>query len=500
MTSRFERIAKQRLEKLERIRARGINPYPRGYHRSHTAQEAVALLKQHEAAGELVSTRNLVDSNPSVSVAGRITARRNMGKISFLDLHDGSGKIQLLLGDLLNAIQIELLKEIDIGDILGISGRLFRTKTSEPTIAVSDLTLLAKSLQPLPEKWHGLSDVDTRYRQRYLDLISNPETKETFRIRSQVISAIRQFLNQKGFLEVETPVLQPSAGGALARPFITHHQALDQDFYLRIATELHLKRLIIGGFDKVYELGRIFRNEGISTKHNPEFTTLESYEAYADYNDVMKMLEKMVSQICKKVLGTTEVKFGDNIINFKPPWPRLSLREAIMQSSGIDFEKYPDADSLRAEILRLKMEVDPQKDRGRLIDELISTFVEPNLMQPTFLVDYPVEMSPLAKAKPDDKHLVERFEAFAGGMEIANAFTELNDPIEQRERFLQQQKQRKAEDEVEETIDEDFLLALEYGMPPTGGLGVGIDRLVMLLTGQQSIREVILFPQLKDKP
>ena len=500
MTSRLERIAQQRLEKLGRIRARGIEPYPRSYHRSHTTQEAVALLKQHEAAEEPVSIRNLVDSNPTVSVAGRITARRNMGKISFLDLRDGSGKIQLLCGELLNADQNQLLKEIDIGDIIGANGRLFRTKTKEPTIAVSDFTLLAKSLQPLPEKWHGLVDVDTRYRQRYLDLISNPETKETFKVRSQVIAAIRQFLNQRGFLEVETPVLQPSAGGALARPFVTHHQALGQDFYLRIATELHLKRLIIGGFDKVYELGRIFRNEGISTRHNPEFTTLESYEAYVDYNDVMRMLQEMVSQASQQVLGTTKVQFGDTTINLDPPWQRLSLREATEKYSGIDFEKYPDADSLRTEMLRLKMEVDPQKDRGRLIDELISTFVEPNLMQPTFLVDYPVEMSPLAKRKPDDDRLVERFEAFAGGMEIANAFTELNDPIEQRERFLQQQKQRQPEGEPVETADEDFLLALEYGMPPTGGLGVGIDRLMMLLTNQQSIREVILFPQLREKP
>ncbi|MBI2328722.1 MAG: lysine--tRNA ligase [Chloroflexi bacterium] len=507
MTSRLDHIAQQRRDKLDRIRARGTNPYPRGYHRSHTAQEAIALLKQDEDERQTVSTRGLRDSSPSVTVAGRIIARRNMGKITFIDLRDSSDKIQLLCGELLDADQTQLLKELDIGDIIGASGRLFRTKTNEPTIAASNLTLLAKSLQPLPEKWHGLADVDTRYRQRYLDLISNPETKETFKVRSQVITAIRQFLNRQGFLEVETPVLQPSAGGALARPFITHHQALDQDFYLRIATELHLKRLIIGGLDKVYELGRIFRNEGISTRHNPEFTTLESYQAYADYQDVMKMLEKMVARISQKILGTDKVKFGDNTIDFKPPWRRLSLREAIQKHSGIDFEQFPDADSLRAEMLRLKMEVDPQKDRGRLVDELISSFVEPNLVQPTFLLDYPVEMSPLAKSKPDNERLVERFEAFAGGMEIANAFTELNDPIEQRQWFKKQLENKRnitgvvpdiQENEVE-TIDEDFLLALEYGMPPTGGLGVGIDRLVMLLTNQQSIREVILFPQLREK-
>ncbi|MFC1976761.1 lysine--tRNA ligase [Chloroflexota bacterium] len=503
MASRLDRIAQQRLEKLDRIRARGTNPYPRGYHRSHTTQEAVEQLQKWESDVSKEVLDRLADRE-SVNVAGRITARRLMGKSAFFDIRDGSGKIQLLfqgIKDLnkFNEEQIQLFDDLDIGDIIGVEGNLLRTKSGEATVGVGDFTLLAKSLQPLPEKWHGLSDVDMRYRQRYLDLISNPDVRETFKVRSQVIASIRQFLNQQGFIEVETPVLQPSAGGALARPFITHHQALDQDFYLRIATELHLKRLIIGGLDKVYELGRIFRNEGISTKHNPEFTTLESYEAYADYNDVMKMLEKMVSEVSQQVLGTTEVKFGDNTIDFKPPWRRTNLREAIMQSSGIDFEKYPDADSLGAEMLWLKMEVDPQKDRGRLIDELISTFVEPNLIQPTFLLDYPVEMSPLAKSKPDNEHLVERFEAFAGGMEIANAFTELNDPIEQRERFLQQQKTRQSTDEEVETIDEDFLLALEYGMPPTGGLGVGIDRLVMLLTGQQSIREVILFPQLREK-
>ena len=493
MTSRLDHIARKRWEKLERIRARGINPYPYGYHRSHTTQQALALLKEQEASGATEA--------PAVSLAGRVMASRLMGKVSFLDIRDGLGKIQLYFrNDLLGQNILQLLDDIDIGDIIGVSGKLFRTKTGEPTLEVEDLILLAKSLQPLPEKWHGLSDIDTRYRQRYLDLIANTEAKEIFHMRSQVITAIRQFLNRRGFIEVETPVLQPSAGGALARPFITHHHALDQDFYLRIAPELHLKRLIIGGFDRVYELGRIFRNEGISTKHNPEFTMLGSYEAYADYNDIMRMVEEMVSEVSQRVLGSDKVKFGDEIIDLKPPWPRLELRQAIIKYSGIDFDDYPDANSLRAAMSGLKMEVDPQKDRGKLIDELISTFVEPKLIQPTFLLDYPVSMSPLAKTKPDEERVVERFEAFAGGIEIANAFTELNDPIEQRQRFLRQQKERKVEAEVEEVIDQDFLLALEYGMPPAGGLGVGIDRLVMVLTGQQSIREVILFPQLKEKP
>jgi lysyl-tRNA synthetase class 2 len=487
MASRLDRIAEQRRQKLERLRKRGINPYPYGYKRSHTTEQALKLIKQKEGA--------------VVSIAGRIMANRPMGKISFLDLRDGSGKIQLCFyKDRLSEESLALFQELDIGDIIGASGKLFHTKRGEPTVEVEDFTLLAKSLQPLPEKWHGLSDVEIRYRQRYLDLIANTEAREIFRVRSQVITAIREFLNRRGFLEVETPVLQPSAGGALARPFTTHHHALDQDFYLRIAPELHLKRLIIGGFDKVYELGRIFRNEGVSTKHNPEFTMLESYEAYADYNDIMKMVEEMVSQISRQVTGGDSVKFGEETIKFKPPWPRLELRQAIKKYGGIDFEDYPDAKSLLAAMQKLKMEVDPKKDRGKLIDDLISTFVEPKLIQPTFLVDYPVEMSPLAKTKPDNERLVERFEAFAGGMEIANAFTELNDPLEQRERFITQQKGRKIDADVEETIDQDFLLALEYGMPPAGGLGVGIDRLVMVLTGQQSIREVILFPQLKEKP
>ena len=492
MTSRLERIAQQRRQKLERIRSRGINPYPHRYHRSHTAQQAVALLEQKEGG---------LTKDEEVSVAGRIMAIRRMGKSAFADIRDGSGKIQLLFQDIdrFDEELRELFRDLDIGDIIGVEGRLLRTKSGEPTVCAEDFTLLTKSLQPLPEKWHGLSNIDTRYRQRYLDLIANAEVKETFQVRSQIITAIRQFLNHRGFLEVETPVLQPSAGGALALPFITHHHSLDQDLYMRIALELHLKRLIIGGFDKVYELGRAFRNEGISTRHNPEFTMMESYEAYTDYNDVMKMLEEMVANVSQEVLGTGEVKFGDSLINFEPPWRRVSLRDAVREYSGIDFVRHPGAESLRARMEEIGVEVDPKKNWAKLVDELISTFVEPKLIQPTFIFDYPVSMSPLAKTKPGEERVVERFEAFAGGMEIANAFTELNDPVEQRQRFLQQQSERKSGDEEEETIDEDFLLALEYGMPPTGGLGVGIDRLVMLLTGQQSIREVILFPQLREK-
>jgi lysyl-tRNA synthetase class 2 len=499
MNSRLDRIAKQRQQKLDQIRGRGIEPYPYGYHRSHTTKQAVELLEKWESKSATKKEADRLAGKLRVNVAGRITAKRLMGKSSFVDLRDGSGKIQLLFQEL-DKEDLELFGYLDIGDIIGANGPLLRTKSGEPTVWVEKFTLLAKSLRPLPEKWHGLADVDKRYRQRYLDLIANAEASEIFRVRSQVIAAIRQFLNQRGFLEVETPVLQPSAGGALARPFTTHHQALDQDFYLRIALELHLKQLLVGGFDKVYEIGRIFRNEGVSTQHHPEFTMLESYEAYADYQDVMKMLEEMVNTVCQQVLGTTRVKFGQDSINFKPPWKRITLREAVKEHSGIDFVSYPTADGLRERMRSLDIEVDPQKNWAKLVDELIKTFVRPKLIQPTIIFDYPVSMSPLAKTKPGEERVAERFQAIAGGLEIANAFTELNDPIEQRKRFEEQLKERQGDDEERWTIDEDFLLALEYGMPPAGGLGVGIDRLVMLLTGQQSIREVILFPQLREKP
>lgn len=496
--ARLEQITRQRLEKLGRLRERGIEPYPHSYQRTHTCEEALKLFQRVEV-GEACSP-------PELRLAGRITAMRFMGKIAFFDLRDGSGKIQLFLSrERLGDGRYKLLRDLDIGDILGVTGSLFRTKTGEVTLDVADFIILCKSLQPLPEKWHGLVDVEKRYRQRYLDLIANEETKPLFVTRSRIVSAVREFLVQKGFIEVETPVLQSVAGGALARRFKTHHEALDEDLYLRIALELHLKRLVVGGFDKVFEIGRVFRNEGISTKHNPEFTMLEAYQAYADYNDMMRLVEDMVYCVARTVIGDTRVRFGDEYIDFSPPWRRVPLREAVKEKSGIDFEDYPDADSLRQRMEEVGMQVDPTKDRGRLVDELISTFVEPTLIQPTFLVDYPVEMSPLAKRKRDNPSLVERFELFIGGIEVANAFTELNDPLEQRERFRQQQETQSlaassvAEEQEKEVIDEDFLLALEYGMPPTGGLGVGIDRLVMVLCGKQSIREVILFPQLKTK-
>jgi len=487
MTSRLERITEQRLDSLSRIRARGIDPYPHSYHPSHTVREAIALFEQQG------------DSSQEMSLAGRIMSKRSIGKMSFLDIRDSSGKIQLSLRyDLLGREKYEFLQDIDIGDIIGAEGKLFRTKAGELTLEVSDFAMLCKSLRPLPEKWHGLADVEKRYRQRYLDLISNEESRSIFTLRSKIITAIRSFLDKQGFMEVETPVLQPHAGGALARPFVTHHHALDEDLYLRIALELHLKRLVVGGFDKVYEMGRAFRNEGISIKHNPEFTLLECYQAYSDYNDVMILVEEMLMHIAQAVLGDTKLGHNGKTIDLSLPWQRLHLREAIKNYCGIDFEDYPDAASLGSRMAEMGMEIDPSKGRGRLVDELLSTFVEPNLIQPTFLLDYPLEMSPLAKRKRGNDRLVERFEGFVGGREIANAFTELNDPVEQRERFQKQLKEQVADEEVE-IADEDFLQALEYGMPPTGGLGMGIDRLVMLFANQQSIREVILFPQLKTK-
>jgi lysyl-tRNA synthetase class 2 len=486
MSSRLERITSQRLESLNRIKGKGIDPYPHCYHPSHTVKEAVALFERGEKA-------------ENISLAGRIMARRSMGKMIFADIRDGSGKIQLCFRyDLLGEEIFELLDEIDIGDIIGAEGKLFRTKAGEITLEVSRFTILCKSLRPLPEKWHGLVDTDKRYRQRHLDLISNEEIRNMFMSRSKIITTIRNFLDSRGFVEVETPVLQPEAGGAAATPFTTHYQALDNDFYLRIALELHLKRLIVGGFDKVYEIGRAFRNEGISVKHNPEFTLLECYQAYSDYNDMMNLVEEMAGYVAREVLGDTRIIVSGNTINLAPPWQRVYLRDAIKNYCEIDFEDYPDATSLRSKMEEKGMEVDPNKGRGKLVDELISTFVEPNIIQPTFLIDYPAEMSPLAKRKRGNERLVERFEGFINGMEIANAFTELNDPVDQRERFKQQMRERAADEEVE-VADEDFLEALEYGMPPTGGLGIGIDRLVMLLTGQSSIREVILFPQLKTK-
>ena len=494
MADRKEEITSQRLAKLQRIRSRNIDPYPHRFPRTHSIQEAISLFQEQEENNA---------EGLQVCVAGRIMAQRSMGKATFIDLRDGSGKIQAYLRrDTLGDEKYEYIHDFDIGDIMGVSGKVFRTKSGEITVQVSDFAMLSKSMLPLPEKWHGLTDVEKRYRQRYLDLIANEEARHIFNVRSKIIAAIRRFLDDRGFIEVETPTLLPVAAGAMARPFSTYHNELEQTLYLRIALELYLKRLIIGGLDKVYEIGRIFRNEGLSIKHNPEFTMLESYEAYADYNAVMAMVEQMVGHIAEEVVGTLEVPFGENVINLSSPWRRVNLRDELVNRCGVDFldPQYRDINTLREKARTLNVPTDGEMSWGRVVDKLFSTFVEPTLIQPTFVLDYPVEISPLAKAKPGDPRLVERFECFIGGIEVANAFTELNDPIEQRKRFEEQERMRAMMgDEEVERLDEDFLLAMEYGMPPTGGLGVGIDRLVMILTNQQSIREVILFPQLKTK-
>ena len=480
-----------RLVKLQRLQERGIDPYPPRFSRACDNAAAVALFEVVEA-----DSRPAADAE-GISLAGRIVSIRQMGRAAFLDLQDESGTIQALLRRNNMGDDFELLRDLDIGDHLGLNGNLIRTRTGEITIDATSAVIIAKGMRPLPEKYHGLRDTETRYRQRYLDLIANREVMDVFRLRSRVISGIRRFFDERGFLEVDTPVLVPVAAGAHARPFITHHNALDEQLYLRIATELYLKRLIVGGFDKVYEIGRVFRNEGIDQDHNPEFTLLESYEAYADYNHVMDMVEQMISRLAVEATGSMQVTVGEHIIDFTPPWRRVTLREELQRRGGIDLDACDD-DELQQRAAALHVDTGIRESRGRIIDKLLSTLVEPHLVQPTFLLDYPEEMSPLAKAKPGAPGYVERFEAFAYGMEIANSYTELNDPQVQRERFEGQEEIRQLyEDEEVDRLDEDFLTAMEYGMPPTGGLGIGIDRLVMLLSGQRSIRDVVLFPQMR---
>jgi lysyl-tRNA synthetase class 2 len=492
MPDREDSLLAARAAKLSHLRELGIDPYPPRFQRTCDTATAVTKFEEWErGAGPESAAQDL-------ELAGRITAVRNMGKAAFVDLQDASGAVQVLLRQNLLGDAFDLLQDLDVGDHLGVNGSMIRTRTGQATIEAHRLTVTAKGLRPLPEKWHGLRDVELRYRQRYLDLIANPEVMPVFVQRSRIISAIRRFLDGRGFLEVDTPILVPVAAGAHARPFATHHNALDLQLYLRIATELYLKRLIVGGFDKVYELGRVFRNEGIDQDHNPEFTLLESYEAYADYNDVMEMVEDLVSTVAQEVRGSMEIPYGEHIIDFSPPWRRVDLRQELLAASGIDIESYPDQASLAKKIADTGVEVGPRESKGRLIDKLVSVFVEPRLVQPTFLLDYPEEMSPLAKAKPGSPGYVERFEAFAAGMELANSYTELNDPWVQRQRLESQESIRlNFQDDEVDRKDEDFLLALEYGMPPTGGLGVGIDRLVMLLSGQPSIRDVVLFPQMR---
>jgi lysyl-tRNA synthetase class 2 len=488
-----EELIRLRREKLARLRARGVDPYPPRVARTHTTADAITAFERWQAAGESGDA-------PVVSVTGRLMASRDMGKSTFIDVVDGSGRLQCFIKkDNVGDDAYAGLGELDLGDFVSVSGAMMRTRAGEVSVEARTITIITKALRPPPEKWHGVEDVEIRYRQRYLDLMSNAEVREIFRTRAAVVAAMRRFLDARGFMEVETPVLQAEAGAAAATPFETHHRALDQNFFLRISLELHLKRLIIGGYDKVYEIGRIFRNEGVSWKYNPEFTMLESYEAYADYNDVARMVEEMVSSIAKEVLGSMSVTFGEHAIDFTPPWHRVTMRDALIEHSGIDFTEFRTRDKLLEELHRRGLHADPADSWAKLLDTAVSHYVEPKLIQPTFLLDYPKEISPLAKIKADSPGLVERFEAFCAGFEIGNAYSELNDPIDQRERFEAQRKLAAAGVEEVETVDEDFLVALEHGMPPAGGLGIGIDRLVMLLTGQTSIREVILFPLLRRR-
>ena len=484
-----------RLDKLNLIKKQGINPYPPRYTRSHNTIECIDLFKKLEQ--ENPTKKN--NRTEKVSSAGRIMAIRKMGNASFIDIQDGFGKLQVLMRKNVLKEKYNFLETLDIGDWIGISGEMFKTRTNEITCECTKITLLSKSMHTLPEKWHGLTDTETRYRQRYLDLISNSESRKIAITRSKIVSEIRQFMQSNGYLEVETPVLVPVAAGAMAKPFVTHHNSLNRDLYLRIATELYLKKLIVGGLDKVFEIGRVFRNEGIDYYHNPEFTMMESYSAFTDYEEIMTMVESLVAAVAIKITGSYQINFGEHIIDFKPPWKKLNLPDEIYKHTKIDILKHSNIDSLKSEMLSKNLETGNQTTFGGLIDKLLSDSVEPKLIQPSFLVDYPIEMSPLAKKKENNPKIVERFEGFVAGMEICNAFSELNDPIDQRQRFEEQESMRiNFNDEEADRLDEDFLRAIEYGMPPTGGLGLGIDRLVMLLTNQKSIREVVLFPQLRS--
>ena len=466
-----------------------MDPFP---HRYPGRAEIAEVRASHEA---LEPGRS---GEGRVRVAGRVAARRGQGKVAFLDLEDRSGRIQLWASlDRLGEEGMAATLDLDLGDIVGAAGPVARTRRGELSVAVDEVVLLAKALRPPPDKHGGLRDPELRFRQRYLDLIADPEVREAFVTRSRAIAAVRRFLDDRGFVEVETPTLQPVYGGAAARPFVTHHNALDRDLFLRIATELYLKRLIVGGLERVYELGKDFRNEGVSHKHNPEFTMVETYEAYADYRDVMEMLEQLVAHVAREATGGTTVAWKGAEIDFAPPWRRVDFRQALAESSGIDVRKHADEAGLRAAMRAAGLDAPDGVPWARLVDGLLTQTLEPTLVQPTILFDYPVELSPFAKRRPGEPGIVERFEAFAGGMEIANAFTELNDPDDQRERFATAVADREAGDEEAPPTDEDFLVALEHGMPPTGGLGLGIDRLVMLLTDRHSIREVILFPAMR---
>ena len=493
-----------RVEKIHAMREDGVEPYPTRAKRTHTTQEAKAAFEANEAQE---------GTDPvSVTLAGRIRSLRSMGKICFIHIEDKDGRIQLFFR--VNNVGAEAMKfltnKFDLGDFIQASGEMMRTRTGEISLLVNEFAMLAKAIKPLPaakdEIVNGelvqhatLNDPEIRFRERYADLAVNPDVRKIFQTRSKITSAMRQFMDDHGFLEVETPILQPIYGGAAARPFITHHNQLHQDLYLRISFELYLKRLVVGGIERVYEIGRDFRNEGVSFKHNPEFTQMEFYWAYADYLQVMEFTEQMIAYIAEAVFGSKMIHFDGHEIDLTPPWNRVNLRQGLMDVTGIDIAAYPDGVSLAGAMKAKGISADPKAPRGKLIDKLLGDHLEPTFIQPTFLYDYPIDISPLAKKKPEDPTTVERFEGFVGGMELLNAFTELNDPIDQEERFLAMGREYAEGDDERHPMDEDYLNAMSYGMPPMGGFGMGIDRLVMLMTGNRSIREVILFPHLRDR-
>ncbi|MFC0046588.1 lysine--tRNA ligase [Metabacillus iocasae] len=482
-----------RRDKMNNLRENGIDPFGARFERTHTSQE---LFDQYNE----IEKEELDEKEIPVSLAGRIMTKRGKGKAGFAHVQDLTGQIQLYVRkDAIGEEAYDIFNTADIGDLVGVQGVLFKTKVGELSIKVKEFTLLTKALRPLPDKYHGLKDVEQRYRQRYLDLITNPESKQTFILRSKIIQSMRRYLDNHGYLEVETPMMHSIAGGASARPFVTHHNALDMTLYMRIAIELHLKRLIVGGLEKVYEIGRVFRNEGVSTRHNPEFTMIELYEAYADYKDIMSLTENLIAHIAQEVLGTTSVQYGDQEIDLSPQWTRLHMVDAIKEHTGVDFWKETSVEEARALAKEHNVEINDHMQYGHIVNEFFEQKVEEKLIQPTFIYGHPVEISPLAKKNAEDPRFTDRFELFIVAREHANAFTELNDPIDQRERFEAQLKEKEQGNDEAHEMDDDFIEALEYGMPPTGGLGIGIDRLVMLLTNSPSIRDVLLFPQMRHR-
>jgi lysyl-tRNA synthetase class 2 len=486
-------LVQQRRAKAAELRAQGQNPYANDFPVSHTAGEVQAAHADQDAP-------DLEGCGRHYAVGGRIMARRDFGKAAFIQLQDRSGRLQVYVGrDQVGEESFEQFRKLDLGDIVGVSGTPFRTKTGELSLRAESLRLLTKSLQPLPEKWHGLTDVETRYRQRYLDLIVNPEVRATFHKRSRIIGLIREFMQQRDFLEVETPMMQPIAGGATAKPFVTHHNALKMDLFLRIAPELYLKRLVVGGFERVFEINRNFRNEGISIQHNPEFTMMEFYQAYATYHDLMDLTEELICQVAQEVCGGLKITYGSREVDLTPPWERLTVREAVARFGGIEPAILEDRTRALAYARSLGLELDPQIGHGRLLTELFDAVAEPNLWHPTFITEYPTEVSPLSRKNDRNPEVVDRFELFVVGRELANAFSELNDPEDQKDRFLKQLAEKEAGDEEAHAMDEDYVRALEHGLPPTAGEGIGIDRLVMLLTDSASIRDVILFPHMRPE-